>query len=92
MTQDCMMREEEEIWIYHYEMAKKFINFDKLWSEIKTAAIEKLHLQLNDSWVKYLLYLFKVDVTSAFLMYKNFEREQVENEDECLSLGCFDYM
>jgi len=65
-----MMRGEEEIWIYHYEMANKFINFDKLWSAIKTTAIKKLHLQLKDSWVKYLLYLFKVDVTSAFLMYK----------------------
>jgi len=30
----CMMSEEEEIgdWIYHYEMAKKFIYFDKLWT------------------------------------------------------------
>ena len=38
---DCMMSEEEEMgdWIYHYEMAKKCINFDKLWTVIKTAAI-----------------------------------------------------
>jgi len=38
---DCMMSEEEEEmgdWIYHHEMAKKFINFDKLWTVIKTAA------------------------------------------------------
>ena len=31
---DYMMREEEGIWIYHYEMAKKLINFDKLWTAI----------------------------------------------------------
>ena len=24
----------EGIWIYHYEMAKKLINFDKLWTAI----------------------------------------------------------
>ena len=70
-----MMREEEGIWIYHYEMAKKLINFDKIWTVIKIVAIEKLHLQLKNSWLKYLLHLVQVDVTSAFLMYKHFKRK-----------------
>ena len=35
--------------------------------------------------------LVKVDETSAYLMYKNFERKQNENRDECLKLGCYEY-
>jgi len=58
----------------------------------KKATIEKLGLQPKDSWQKYLLHLSQVVVTSAFLMYKNFERKQDENEDECFRLGCYDYM
>ena len=35
--------------------------------------------------------LVKVDETSAYLMYKNFERKQNENRDECLKLGCYEH-
>jgi len=87
-----MMSEEEGIWIYHYEMAKKLNNFDKLWTVIKTLAIEKLHLQLKNSWLKYLLHLFQGEVTSAYLMYKNFQRKSDKNEDKCLRFGCYDYL
>ena len=30
--------------------------------------------------------------TNAFLMYKYFERNQDDSQDECLQLGCYDYM
>jgi len=46
---------------------------------------------MEDSWLKYLLHLVKVDETSAYLMHKNFQRKQNENEDECLRLGCYEY-
>ena len=42
---------------------------------------------MEDSWLKYLLHLIKVDDTSGYLMYKNFEQTKNENEDECLRLG-----
>ena len=40
----------------------------------------------------YLLHLLKVDVTSAFLLYEHYKHQKNEGEDECLRLGCFDYM
>ena len=40
--------------------------------------------------VEVFIHLVKVDETSAYLMYKNFERKQNENEDECLRLGCYE--
>ena len=79
MHHDCMMRVEEEIWICHYEEA------------IEEQIHKKLNVYLEDAWLKYLFHLVKVDETSAYLMYKNFERKQNENEDECLRLGCYEY-
>ena len=38
---------------------------------------------------KVFIHLVKVDEMSAYLMYKNFERKQ--NEDECTRLGCYEY-
>ena len=88
----CMMQDEEEIWVCHYEQAKKkHLKLDKLWSAIEKQIHKKLDVYLEDSWLKYLLHLVKVDSTSAYLMYKNFERNQNENQDECLRLGCYEY-
>ena len=91
MHHDCMMKEEEEIWICHYEEAKKHLKVDRLWLAIEEQIHKKLDVYLEDSWLKYLLHLVKVDETSAYLMYKNFERKQSENQDECLKLGCYEY-
>ena len=88
MHHDCMMKEEEEIWICHYEEAKKHLKLDKVWSAEQIH--KKLNVYLEDAWLKYLFHLVKVDETSAYLMYKNFERKQNENEDECLRLGCYE--
>jgi len=85
---DCMMKEQEEIWICHYEEAKKHLKVDQLWSAIEEQIRKKLEVFLEDSWLKYLLHLVKVNDTSAYLMYKNFERKQNENQDECLKLEC----
>jgi len=70
MHHNCTMKEQEEIWICHYEEAK----------EIEERAHKKLEVYLEDSWLKYLLHLVKVDETSAYLMYKNFEQKQ--NQDD----------
>ena len=88
---DCMTKEQEETWICHYEEAKKHLKVDQLWSAIEEQIRKKLEVFLEDSWLKYLLHLVKVDDTSAYLMYKNFERKQNENQDECLKLGCYEY-
>ena len=87
----CMMQDEEEIWVCHYEEAKKHLKLDKLWSAIEKQIHKKLDVYLEDSWLNYLLHLVKVDSTSAYLMYRNFERKQNENQDECLRLGCYEY-
>ena len=39
---------------------------------------------------KVFIHLVKVDEMSAYLMYKNFERKQNENE-ECLKIRCYEY-
>ena len=62
MHHDCMMKEQEEIWIFHYEKAKKV---DKLWPAIEEQIHKKLEVYLEDSWLKYLVYLVKADDTSA---------------------------
>ena len=40
---DCMMKEQEEIWICHYEEAKKHLKLDKVWSAIE----EQIHKKLD---------------------------------------------
>jgi len=92
MHHDCMIKEEEEIWICHYEEAQKHLKVDKLRLAFEERIHKKLDVYLVHSWLKYLLHLVKVDETSAYLMYKNFERKQNENQDECLKLGCYEYM
>ena len=91
MHHNYMMKEQEEIWICHYEEAKKHLKVDKLWLAIEERIHKKLDVYLEDSWRKYLLHLVKVDETSAYLMHKNFERKQNENQDECLKLGCYEH-
>ena len=46
---------------------------------------------IETSCLNYLLHFVKVDETSAYLTYKNFDRMQNESEDECLRLGCYQY-
>ena len=87
----CMMQDKEEIWVCHYEEAKKHLKLDKLWSAIEKQIHKKIDVYLEDSWLKYLLHPVKVDSTSAYLMYKNFERKQNENQDDCLRVGCYEY-
>ena len=89
MHHNCMMKKEEEIWICHYDL--KHFKVDKVWSAIEGQINKKLDVSLEDSWLKYLFHLVKVDETSAYLMYKNFERKQNENQHECLRLGCYEY-
>lgn len=74
-----MMKEQEEIWICHYEEAKKHWNVDKLWSVIEEQIHKKKDVYLEDSWLKYSLHLVKVDETSVYLMNKDSERKQNEN-------------
>lgn len=58
---ECMMMDEEELWIKHYESAKEHLNVEKLWSTITKQICKKLNVRLQDSWLKYLLNLLKVD-------------------------------
>ena len=48
----CMTKEEEEIWICHYEEAKKHLKVDKLWLAIEEQIHEILDVDLEDSWLK----------------------------------------
>ena len=89
---DCMMKGEDEIWVCYYEAAKRQLNVDKLWSIIEQQVIKKLNVHLEDSWLKYLNQLVKVDETTAFLLYKDVQRNQDDSQDECLQLGCYEYM
>ena len=62
----------------------------KLWSAIERQIFAKMGRYLEDLWLKYLLQLLEVDVTSMFSLYKDFERKQID--DECFKLGCYEFM
>ena len=49
---------------------KKHFKVDKLWSAIEEQLHKRLNVYLEDSWLKYLFHLVKVDETSSYLMYK----------------------
>ena len=80
MHHDCMMKEEEEIWICHYEEAKKHLKLDKVWSAIEEEIHKKIRCLSGGLMVKVLFYLVKVEDTSVYLMYKNFERKQNQKQ------------
>ena len=42
MHHDCMMKEEEEIWICHYQEAKNHFKIDKAWSAIEGQIHKKI--------------------------------------------------
>ena len=44
-----MAKEQEEIWICHYEEAKKHLKVDELWSAIEEQIRTKLEVFLEDS-------------------------------------------
>ena len=58
------MTDEEQLWICHYDAVKKKKHLNV--AAIKEQIIKKLDVHLEDSWLKYLLQLMKVDDTSAF--------------------------
>ena len=60
---------------------KNILKLIKCGQRLKVKYIKKLDVYLEDSWFKYLFHLVKVDETSAYLMYRNFERKQNENQD-----------
>ena len=49
MHHDCMMKEEEEIWICHYEEAKEHFKIGIVWSAIEGQILKKLDVYLEDS-------------------------------------------
>ena len=71
-----MMTDQEELWLLHYQKAKKAVKVDNLWKGIQTAVMDRLGVHVGDSWLKYLLYIFKVDETSAYLMYKTLSEDK----------------
>ena len=85
MKHECMMTEEDELWICHFHKVKKQLNVDKLWCVIEKEILVKLDANLENAWLKYLLQLIDVDETTAFLLYKDFEPKQIDNE-------CYDRM
>ena len=89
---ECMMTDEEELWVLYYGKAKESINLMKLWLVIETAVMEKLGVRLKFSWLKYLLHIFKVDETSALLLYKDTHQRRDDCDNECLKRGCLEYM
>lgn len=82
--------DEEQIWDRYYEKNKEHLNIKLLWLKTQNCALEKLNLQLNKTWMDYLSHPFMMNETS---ICKNFLRRVEEEEyDECLKLGCYDYM
>ena len=68
---ECLMTDEEPLRLLHYEKAKTTINLEKLRSAVEIEILAELDVYLQDSWLKYLLTLLKVDETIAFLLYKD---------------------
>ena len=91
---DSLMMDEEEIWVRFNEKVKELLNIKSLWLKAQKCALEKLNLQLNKTWMDYLSHLFMMDETSIFSIYRNFVRRMKKEEeyDECVKLGCFDYL
>lgn len=89
---ECLMTDEEQLRLLHYEKAKTTINREKLWSAVEKEILTELDVYLQGSWLKYLSTLLKVDETTAFLLYKDLQRKEDERQDECLKLGFYDYM
>ena len=83
---ECMMTDEDELWIKHYRSAKEHLNVEKLWSIIEKEVFLKLDIYLEDLRFKYLFEVLKVVKTAAFLLYKDFEQRQIDDEDECFNL------
>ena len=50
---ECLMTDEEELWICHYDAAKKIsiLNLNKLWSAIEREILTELDVYLEDSWL-----------------------------------------
>ena len=48
MKHECMMTEEEEIWICHFHKVKKHLNVDKLWFVIERQILAKMNVYLDD--------------------------------------------
>ena len=71
MHHDCMMKEEEEIWICHYEEAKNIEKSTNCGWGLKNKCIKKIDVYLEDSWLRHSLHLIKADDTSEYIMYKN---------------------
>ena len=47
----------------------------------------RLNLQLKETWLKYLVHLYKMVTSAIYLLYMN-----VLRRDECYQLGCYEYM
>ena len=71
MHYDCMMKEQEEIWICHYEEAKNIEKSMNCGWRLKNKCIKKIDVYLEDSWLRHSLHLIKADDTSEYIMYKN---------------------
>ena len=76
---NCIAMEEEEVWANYFEKAKKRIDVERFWKRIRRAVLMKLGLCLVESWMNYVYSLLLMDETNAFLLYKSYERKQINN-------------
>ena len=77
----------QEAWATYFECVKGKVDLKKLWKLAQQEVENRLHLQLKETWMKYLVCLCKMDTSTVYLLYMDFLRR-----DECHQLGCYEYM
>ena len=88
MLHKCRMMEAEEIWACYFEKAKASIDIEQFWTRIRREVLRRLGVILVESWMNFMFHLLLMDETNAFLIYKNYERNQNKGRDGCLGLEC----
>ena len=80
MHHTCLPTDEHEAWVLYFEYVKRDLNLKKIVNLFQKKVEDKLDCQLNqlnETWLKYSLYLSTVDFKAPYLVYKDFERRHI---------------
>ena len=64
----------QEAWATYFECLKGKVDLKKLWKLAQQEVENRLHLQLKETWMKYLVCLCKMDTSTVYLLYMDFLR------------------
>ena len=64
----------QEAWATYFECVKGKVDLKKLWKLAQQEVENRLHLQLKETWMKYLVCLCKMDTSTVYLLYMDFLR------------------